>query len=209
MNTNRGCRPLTDDEIERLIAGMAGSRWQFRDSCLLNLGLRSGFRVSELLSLKTSDVYSYEDREVRRSVTVMKENMKGGKNKKIRIESRTTPLHEAAREAILLWLRHSHMDNPIYAQTGTALFPRQGSLEPISAARAWGIIQEAGLRGGVALERLGTHSWRKSYALKMWSHPAIHGDWARMSRLMSHKNPSNTLRYLEFLDGSLEAAVLA
>jgi hypothetical protein len=43
----------------------------------------------------------------------------------------------------------------------------------------------------------------------MWASPQVNGDMAKMARLLGHQNWSNTLRYVEFLDGSLSRAVRA
>ena len=47
----KGCRPLTDTEVELMQAGFGG-RYATRDRALFLLGVESGFRISELLSLR-------------------------------------------------------------------------------------------------------------------------------------------------------------
>ena len=78
-------------------------------------------------------------------------------------------------------------------------------MTPISA---WRIVQEAAIQAGISTERLGTHSFRKQFAMAMWESEYVQKDTAKMARLLGHAHFSSTIRYLQFVDGSLEAAVL-
>ncbi len=51
----RGCRPLTNTEVEQVLGAFVG-RSAPRDRALFVLGLKAGFRVSELLSLRVGDI---------------------------------------------------------------------------------------------------------------------------------------------------------
>jgi integrase len=46
-----GCRPLTDDEVD-LVLQSFGGRYALRDRALFCLGIYTGFRITELLSLR-------------------------------------------------------------------------------------------------------------------------------------------------------------
>jgi integrase len=46
----KGCRPFSDEEV-KLIAKSFGGRYATRNKALFILGVRSGFRISEMLSL--------------------------------------------------------------------------------------------------------------------------------------------------------------
>lgn len=69
----KGCRPLTDGEVA-LVAQSFGGAYAARDEALFLLGVRSGFRISELLSLRVGNVYEHH-RLVDR-VTVARRHMK-------------------------------------------------------------------------------------------------------------------------------------
>ena len=71
----RGCRPLTNTEVERVLGAFAG-RSAPRDRALFVLGLKAGFRVSELLSLRLGDIL--EAGGIARRVTVRRRHVKGG-----------------------------------------------------------------------------------------------------------------------------------
>jgi integrase len=51
----KGCRPLTAEEVE-LVQQSFGGVYAERDQALFLLGVKSGFRISELLSLRVGDV---------------------------------------------------------------------------------------------------------------------------------------------------------
>ena len=51
----RGCRPLTDEEVYDVARSFWGEHAR-RDKALFLLGVKSGFRISELLSLRARDV---------------------------------------------------------------------------------------------------------------------------------------------------------
>jgi integrase len=69
----KGCRPLTEPEVEILQQSVGGvyAAW---DRALFLLGVKSGFRISELLSLQLGDVWQH-GRLVER-VTVQRRHMK-------------------------------------------------------------------------------------------------------------------------------------
>jgi integrase len=51
----KGCRPLTDEEVA-LMQRSFGGFYADRDKALFLLGVKPGFRISELLSLRVGDV---------------------------------------------------------------------------------------------------------------------------------------------------------
>ena len=196
MNST-GCRPFTKQEIE-LIHSQFDGRYQTRDRALFTLALKTGYRVSELLSIRVCDVFA--NGQMKDEVTVAACWMKGGK------ASRNCPLNETASNALEEWLRESKMTHPLFAQW--PLFPAQGKQKAITTRQAFRILLDAVVRAGVDSKRVGFHSCRKSYAMACFNHPLIAGSLPKMSKLLGHRNPSNTLRYLEWLNGDLERAVM-
>lgn len=193
-----GRRALNEDEVDCMLQAFQG-RYSQRDRALFLLGVHTGYRISEILSLRVRDVWIAG--EVVQSVTVAKGFTKG------KHQSRTMPLHDRARQALQLWIISAKLENPLSA--GKPVFFRQGSKKPITRNLANTILHRAAVNAGINPRRIGTHSMRKTFASRMWRSPYIGGDMAKMARLLGHQNYSNTLRYLEFLDGSIEQAVLA
>jgi len=192
-----GCRPLSEDEIVRLLKACQ-SRYRARDVTIILMGMHTGFRISELLSLRVKDVWNGS--EVTKEVKVAKGFMKGKK------KSRTMPLHEKVRDAIHSLLQSSRMWHPLFQDW--PLFHAQGCQKRLSSRQAFEIVVAAAASAGLDIERVGTHTLRKTFARRMWVSPLVNRDPAMMARLLGHDNWGNTLRYLEFTD-ELDAAVLA
>jgi integrase len=87
----KGCRPLTEREVS-LMRQSFGGRYAVRDRALFILGVNSGFRISELLSLRVHDVLQYG--RVGDRVTVHRRHMKR------KIEGRTVLLNQDAKAAL-------------------------------------------------------------------------------------------------------------
>ena len=191
----RGMRPLRDKELRDMLRTMRGRKIAARNKALILLGIHTGYRITEMLSLRVGDVW--DGARMRSCVTVRKSAMKGGR------EERSVPLHPNASRAIAHWLRKAGWDDTLHLDV--PLFGAQGRGRPISRQLAARILTTAAQKAGISTERIGTHSLRKTFAGKAWQ--AVGGDMAKMARLLGHKNWSNTLRYIEFLDGSVDAAI--
>lgn len=87
----RGMRSLTDNEIEQVKRCFLGA-FAARDYALFILGIKSGFRSSEILSLKLGDVFY--NGKIQDRVYVRRKHMKG------RNEGRCVVLHPAAKTSI-------------------------------------------------------------------------------------------------------------
>ena len=188
-----GCRPLSDTELNQMLAVCDG-KYASRDRLFLLMGAYTGFRVSEILAIAVRD--AWDGTAPLHQVCVAKGFMKG------KVRSRTMPLHQKVRDAICQLMKERqayHPDDP--------LFTNQRTRKRLSRRRPASIIEKLAVAAEVSTDRLGTHSLRKNFASRMWQHPLIKGDMARMARLLGHVNFSNTLRYLEFTT-DLEQAVL-
>ena len=95
----KGSRPLTDEEIGLIIEGFRG-RFAARDRALFTLGVKTGLRVSEILSLRISDIFQH-GRIVER-VYIQRKNMKG------KIQGRTVLLHPEVKEAVQTWIEQNN-----------------------------------------------------------------------------------------------------
>src|SRR5918994_2914390 len=118
----KGCRPLTEAEVD-LVQRSYGGVYADRDKALFLLGVKSGFRISELLSLRVGDV-SQHGRLVDR-VTVQRRHMKNQR------EGRTVLLHPEAKAALATWLLTLRQDPTAAIQT-FVFRSRKGVNRPIS-----------------------------------------------------------------------------
>ena len=87
----KGARPLTDSEVLQVSNSFRG-RYALRDRALFVLGIKTGLRISELLSLAVGGVLQH-GRIVDR-VHVQRRHMKR------KTEGRTVLLHPEAQEAL-------------------------------------------------------------------------------------------------------------
>jgi integrase len=192
----KGCRPLTDPEVA-LISRSFGGAYAARDKALFILGIKTGFRIAELLSLQVGDVWQH-GRVVDR-VTVQRRHMKN------KTEGRTVPLHPDAKAALAAWLLVLREQPGVTAQT--AVFrSRKGGHRPITPVQAWRILREA-CETNELTGKLGTHCMRKTFAQKVYYQLGY--DLIRTKRALGHRNISNTERYLSFAEAEIHAAILA
>src|SRR5215813_8576113 len=123
----RGCRPLTELEVDAVLACFDG-RYVARDRSLFLCGVRSGFRISELLSLRRRQVVQ-SGRIVER-VHIPRRHMKGKR------EGRAVLLHPAARTALAAWL--DELEEGGFGAPDCFVFQsRRGRNRPISRIQAW------------------------------------------------------------------------
>ena len=193
-----GCRPLKDWEHEAIIAHVGG-KYPLRDAALIEFGIRTGFRLSEILSLRVGDIF--RDGRILDVVTIKRCWMKG------RRASRTMPIHPKSAARLYNWLIEAGYT--VEGMDNQPVFSRQKTSNAMSRVQGWHVIKNAAQSAGLDATRLASHSLRKTFASNMWQSSFVATDMAKMARLLGHENYSNTLKYIEFLDDSLERAVLA
>jgi integrase len=194
---NGGMSPLTHQQVKDIAASFSGTEAR-RNKALFVLGVRTGYRVSELLSLRVANVM-HGDRIAER-VTVPRRSMKG------KGEGRMVALDDEARTALKTWL------DELRAMTGSRflespLFPsRKRPCEPIDRKQAWKVLHEASEANGLDLG-YGTHCLRKTFANRAYE--KLGHDLVKTQRVMGHKNVNSTVSYLRFRDEDIWAELLA
>ncbi len=191
----RGCRPLADMEVRNVVERLTGA--SKRDTALFLLGIKSGFRISELLSLKVGDLLQ-AGRMVER-VTVARRNMKK------RVEGRTVLLHPEAKEALAEWFQELAAEEKLTAETFVFL-SRKGDNRPVTRVHAWRVLHQAFTDTDLG-GKLGTHSMRKTFANKVYD--ALGHDLIKTQRALGHRNINSTACYLSFREEDIDRAILA
>jgi site-specific recombinase XerC len=187
-----GSRPLSNEEIINVSNAFTGS-YATRDRALFILGLKSGFRISEMLSLKVSDVW--KDGKVTSAVSVARKQMKG------KVSARKVPLNPEAVKAIEAWLDVCGTHRP-----EAPLFESQRKGKAISRVQAYRILEEAYTMAG-ASGKLGTHAMRKTFAHGVYE--ALGHDLVKTQRALGHKNINSTVSYLGFgTDAEVNDAIM-
>ena len=180
----KGTRPLDNTEIQQVSACFTGT-FEARNRGLFMLGVSTGGRISELLSLTIGDVYQNQ-----KPVTDMlfdRSIVKGGEI------SRAVPVNSDGRRAIEQLIafhreryRTTRANRPLFAsrnKNGSVAMNRQTAHELLKKA-----FTAAGLNG-----KLATHSLRKSFAQRVYEES---GDIYLVQELLGHRNVATTQNYL-------------
>ena len=193
----KGTRPLDNDEIRRVSACFTGT-FAVRNRALFMVGVSSGGRISELLSLQIGDVY--QNKKPVSDLLYSKSIVKGGE------VSRSVPVNADGRKAIdelVNWHREHYRSvaskRPLFPSrhnAGTVPMHRQTAHAILKTA-----FMEAGLNGHIA-----THSLRKSFAQRLYDKT---GDIYLVQELLGHRNISTTQKYLGVNYADAKAAVEA
>jgi len=184
----KGCRPLTKSETDLVVSHLRYDRHGVRNSALFTVGLMTGFRVSELLSIRVSDVFQCG--RVVDAVTVRRANMKG------KGEGRTVKLNAKAKVAIASWLEErGDTEGPLFCSTAQ---------KKISRVQVWRIFNRAFKSIGMT-GTLGTHCMRKTFADRM--HGLLDGDLKQLQGALGHKWITSTSQYLSFKEEKINDAL--
>ena len=191
----KGTRPLDNDEI-RLVSACFDGTFEARNRGLFMLGVSTGGRISELLSLQIGDVWQNGS-----AVTDMlfdKSIVKGGE------VSRAVPVNRDGRHAIenlVSWHNKQYgkldVTRPLFPSRngqGTQRMSRRTAHDVLKAA-----FIAAGLNGHLA-----THSLRKSFAQRLYDRTS---DIFAVQEMLGHKAVSTTQKYLSVNSANIKEAV--
>ena len=180
----KGTRPLDNDEIRRVSKCFDGV-FETRNRGLFMLGVSTGGRISELLSLQIGDVW--QNGKAVTDLLYEKNIVKGGE------VSRAVPVNRdgrAAIEGVIAWHRERYdntdPDRPLFPSrhnSGSVPLHRQSAHQMLKKA-----FIAAGLNGKIA-----THSLRKSFAQRVYEQS---GDIYLVKELLGHRNVATTQSYL-------------
>lgn len=149
-----------------------------RDYALFVLGINSGLRVSDLISLKVGDVM---ETRTKAKIRLRLREQKTGKLKDF-------PIGEKSRAAIQEYVTTCRKgwkpDEPLFAS-------RKGNGH-LQRAQVLRILSEAAERVGIH-ESVGTHTLRKTFGY--WRYKNT-GDVTLIQKLLNHSSPAITLAYI-------------
>ncbi|MED3761343.1 tyrosine-type recombinase/integrase [Peribacillus frigoritolerans] len=148
-----------------------------RDYILFLLGINTGLRVTDLLSLKIKDI------EGKMEVII-----KEGKTKKPRMIQLNTISNELAAYIATI--------------DGEWLFPSRKGDKPISKIQAYRQLNKAA--DMVDIEGVGTHTMRKTFGY--W-HYKRSKNLAELQMILNHSHPVITLKYIGVADEGTEGSL--
>jgi integrase len=147
-----------------------------RNEVLFTVGINTALRISDLLALRVGDVVNENGRLV--SAIELRETKTG--------KLRQFPLNKSIREVLSIYLKEQ---KPADHSKPLFLSRKGGTLSRWQARR---ILSEAG--EAVGLERLGTHSLRKTFGYHVYKRSG--GNIGLVQKLLNHASTSETLRYI-------------
>ena len=180
----KGTRPLDNQEIRQVSDSFEGT-YEIRNRALFMLGVSTGGRISELLSLQIGDVY--QNRAPVTDLLFDKSIVKGKEH------SRAVPVNRDGRQAIdqlIAWHRKEYRS----IAKARPLFPSRNGQggKRMSRRAAHDVLKHAfeaaGLNG-----KLASHSLRKSFAQRLYDRT---GDIYAVQEMLGHKNIATTQKYL-------------
>lgn len=188
----KGCRALTNDELEKVSLYFNGRSDTngLRDYALFYLALYIGARISEVLSIKVSDVVQYGI--VSDEVYLAKSVMKGKR------EGRRCPLNEKCKEVLTLYIKQKQMEKEMF------LFPNVGGDGSICRMTAHRIFKKV-YKGCKLTGKLACHTTRKTFAMKVSD--LCDRNILDVQLAMGHKNVDSTVKYVNPNQDKVEKAL--
>jgi integrase/recombinase XerD len=157
----------------------ADSYAKCRTICLLEILYATGMRVSEMISLKRSQV-----REMQRFIAI---SGKGGKE-------RVVPLNDPAMEALTQWMRRRDEDSK--DRNSPFLFPSRGKVGHLTRQRFAQILDDLAVKAGLDKTKISPHVLRHAFATHLLSHGA---DLRAVQKMLGHADISTTQIYTHVL----------
>ena len=165
---------LSVAEVEKLLEPATEEPLAMRDHALLEFGYATGARVSEIVSVKISDLV-YEEGVVRVF----------GKGSKERV----VPIGRRALGAVALYAREVRPSLDRGKGRGVLFLNARGT--PLSRVGAWGIIKQAAKRAGIT-KRVTPHTLRHTFATHLLEGGA---DLRAVQEMLGHADLSTTQLY--------------
>ena len=191
----KGTRPLDNNEI-LLVSACFDGTFEIRNRALFMIGVSTGGRISELLSLRIGDVW--QNGKAVTDLLFDRAIVKGGE------VSRAVPVNVdgwQAIEDIIGW----HADRYANTDADRPLFPSRNKRGSVAMNRqtAHDMLKEAFMNAGLN-GKLATHSLRKSFAQRVYEQS---GDIYLVQELLGHRSVATTQKYLGVNYADARAAV--
>lgn len=181
--------PIRNKEQLKALSDYFVNRGEFRNHVLIVLGAYTALRISDLLKLKWSDVYNYENKCFRSHISLIEH--KTGKIKMIAIN----------KQALAALKRY------FPNHRGEYIFSNGRKVEkPISRVQAWRILHAAVLAVGIA-GKIACHSLRKTWGYMAWTAQKISP--VIIMQVYNHSSYEVTRRYLGITQDEVDKAYMS
>ncbi len=188
---NAGCRPLKTDEVEILNKYFDNSPFHKhlnRDYLLIHIGFAIGWRMSELLQIKVSDVWDFKNNRVLDYVRIEKSKVKK------KVQSKSSLINDDLKKIIEKYIiKYSLPQQEEYLFQSPMLINGKGV--PLGYRQALRIVKKHFIQAGLDLSNLSTHTLRKVFCDRVYS--ALDHDLIATASAMGHKSVNSTASYIQ------------
>jgi integrase/recombinase XerD len=190
----KGSRPLTRIQVKEVLRVTES----IREKTLLTIGFCTGFRISELLSLKLADVST--DGQIHSHITVKAANTKTKQGRSILLNSDA----KKSLTQLLNWLKSKGLTDkstPLFLSRKRAV---TGENKAINRQQAHEIIKALFAKIG-EFGNVSSHTLRKSFAARIYEQT---GKLELVQIALGHKSINSTISYLAFGNDDVDNAIM-
>jgi len=185
--------PIRDIKQIEAMKKLMIAEGNYRDHLLFTLGINSGLRISDLLSIKWTLFLTDKGKLLKTGADIIVCEKKTGKEKRFK-------LNKSIRKALELF--YEHIQEP---EAGDFVFlSRQvdsaGTVTPISRVQAWRALNKYAKAVGIR-DKIGTHTLRKTFGYHLYK-KGIAVEY--IQKLLNHSAASITLRYIGISQDQLD-----
>ena len=188
----KGSRPLTRQQVKGLLALTSS----IREKTLLTLGFCTGYRISELLSLKVADVST--NGIIHSHVTVKAANTKTKTGRSVLLN---TDAQKALRRLVDVIGTNANGQSPLFV---SRKHDANGNLKAISRQQAHDLLKALFAKIG-EFGNVSTHTLRKTFAARIYEQT---GKLEIVQIALGHKSINSTISYLAFGNDDLNRAIM-
>lgn len=188
----KGSRPLTRQQVKGLLALTS----TIREQTLLTLGFCTGYRISELLSLKVADVST--NGIIHSHVTVKAANTKTKTGRTVLLNA---DAQKALRRLVDVIGTNANGQSPLFV---SRKHDANGNLKAISRQQAHDLLKALFAKIG-EFGNVSTHTLRKTFAARIYEQT---GKLEIVQIALGHKSINSTISYLAFGNDDLNRAIM-
>ena len=188
----KGSRPLTRQQVKGLLALTSS----IREQTLLTLGFCTGYRISELLSLKVSDVST--NGIIHSHVTVKAANTKTKTGRTVLLNA---DAQKALRRLVDVIGTNANGQSPLFV---SRKHDANGNLKAISRQQAHDLLKALFAKIG-EFGNVSSHTLRKTFAARIYEQT---GKLEIVQIALGHKSINSTISYLAFGNDDLNRAIM-
>lgn len=199
----KGTRPLTTQEIDFVKSAFTGAN-ATRNKTIFMVGINTGFRISEILTLTRADVVDKFGNIVNH-IELKRKYMKGKK------AGRIVYLNQSAKDAISELLLSMQAKGLIFEDD--FLFRSLNKNKPIDRVQAYRVLTDTFKRCRLS-GKLATHTMRKTFANQIYQYfqdkvaaGAALDPFRLTSKALGHADINSTDKYLAFNASDIELAI--